>query len=154
MGVGQCLVRTWSGYPTFYVRGIKPTPKGDLIQEQVKTILKNLDSNSDDQISVDETIAFFRSSKSNVNQEMRGYAHEHRDLFFTFKAEDTVAYSDLNDDMVVSRQELWESLVQWNVVRVRIDEGLKIVNRADRKGLEAFERSLDPLRRAPVEIPK
>jgi len=33
-------------------------------------------------------------------------------------------------------------------------EGLKYVNRADRAGLEAFEKSLDHLRRNPVKFPK
>merc|ERR1712113_130293 len=71
-----------------------------------------------------------------------------------FKAEDTVAYHDMDNDMVVSRQELWDSLVQWNVVRVRMREGLKLVNTADRAGLEAFEKSLDFMRRAPAKPPK
>merc|ERR1711972_243157 len=76
------------------------------------------------------------------------------DLFYQFKAEDTVAYHDMDNDMTVTRQELWDSLVQWNVVRVRISEGLKLVNTADRKGLEALEKSLDYMRRKPTEFPK
>jgi len=105
---------------------------------------------------VEETVAYFSSAKAKatVGRKAQEYPSEHRDLFFKFKAEDTVAYSDLDDDNVVSRQELWESLVQWNVVRIRIQEGLKLVNVADRKGLEKFERSLDPLRRNPVQLPK
>merc|ERR1712045_171361 len=67
-------------------------------------------------------------------------------------AEDVVAYHDMNDDMEVSKQELWDSLVQWNVVRVRIKEGLKLVNKADKAGLQAYEKSLDYLRRSPAKF--
>merc|ERR1712187_381366 len=73
---------------------------------------------------------------------------------FQFEAEDTVAYNDMDDDMVVTKQELWDSLVQWNVVRVRMQEGLSLVNVADRPGLEAFEKSLDYMRRQPISLPK
>jgi len=59
----------------------------------------------------------------------------------------------MDGDMIVSRQELWDSLVQWNVVRIRVIEGLKLLNTADRAGLEAFEQSLDRFRRAPVKLP-
>merc|ERR1712232_1445303 len=79
---------------------------------------------------------------------------EHVDLFIKFKAEDTVAYHDQDDDMVVSKQELWDSLVQWNVVRVRMAKGLKLVNSADREGLHDFEKSLDYMRRQPIELPQ
>merc|ERR1712039_1068665 len=82
------------------------------------------------------------------------YGPRFRDLYLQFKAEDTVAYSDMNDDMKISKQELWDSLVQWNVVRSRIQRALQYANKADRTGLEEFERSLDNLRRRPVELPK
>merc|ERR1712216_1059682 len=68
-------------------------------------------------------------------------------------AEDTVAYHDVDGDMIASRQEIWDSLVQWNVVRKRMSNGLKFVNTADRKGLEEFERSLDYMRRSPAKFP-
>jgi hypothetical protein len=152
--VGHCSAHAWSGYPTFWVPGIKPSPKGEVIKKQLDTILKAVDKDKNDQITVAETVAFCKSPKSSLKEHAREYQPDHRELFFQFKAEDTVAYNDLDDDMVVSKQELWESLVQWNVVRIRIQEGLKLVNVADRKGLEAFERSLDHMRREPVEIPK
>merc|ERR1712151_540245 len=89
-----------------------------------------------------------------LQQASREYPKDQRPLFLKFKAEDTVAYHDMDDDMVASRQEIWDSLVQWNVVRVRMHNGLKLINTADRAGLEALEKSLDYLRRKPVEFPK
>jgi len=152
--VGQCVARAWSGYPTFYVRSIKASAKGAKIKEQLRTILKLLDKDGDDQITVDETRGFFESGQSSVRRESQAYSDHHLELFYQFKAEDTVAYSDLDDDMIVSRQELWEALVQWNVVTIRMTQGLKLVNMADREGLEAFEKSLDYMRREPAEFPQ
>jgi len=154
--VGQCVARSWSGYPTFYVRGIKPASKEETMKAQMKKILERLDGDGDERITVEETKNFFKNGKPNkmLQYKMQGYQAAHLELFFQFEAEDTVAYNDLDDDMVVSKQELWDSLVQWNVVRIRMQEGLGLVNVADRKGLEDFEKSLDYLRRSPVELPQ
>merc|ERR1712146_212974 len=65
-----------------------------------------------------------------------------------------VAYHDMDDDMVVSRQELLDSLAQWNVVRLRLSHGISLVNRADRKAVVQFEKSLDFMRRKPAVLPK
>lgn len=64
-----------------------------------------------------------------------------------------MAYHDLDGDMKASSQEILDALVQWNVVRVRIQHGLRLINEADRVGLEDFERSLDHMRRTPAKIP-
>mmetsp|Transcript_168173 Transcript_168173/g.540256 ORF Transcript_168173/g.540256 Transcript_168173/m.540256 type:complete len:547 (+) Transcript_168173:45-1685(+) len=151
--VGQCVGHSWSGYPTLYVAGIKPSPKGSDIEVQLQKILKALDTDGDEKITVPETLAFFKSPRA-AKLDAKQFPKEHRELFYKFKAEDAVAYHDMDNDMVVSRQELWDSLVQWNVVRIRIQEGLKFVNKVDRKGLEAFETSLDFMRRAPIALPK
>mmetsp|Transcript_50668 Transcript_50668/g.133840 ORF Transcript_50668/g.133840 Transcript_50668/m.133840 type:complete len:348 (+) Transcript_50668:2-1045(+) len=152
--VGQCVARSWSGYATLYVPGIKPTPRGKEMSEQLEMILKSVDGDADGRVTVEEVRAFFeRKGASTLGPEVQAYEPEHRPLFFQFRAEDTVAYHDADDDMVISRQELWDSLVQWNVVRVRVREGLKLVNVADLDGLEAFEKSLDFLRRGPVAPP-
>merc|ERR1712014_421498 len=112
-------------------------------------ILEAVDSDKNGEITVDETIAFFK------NAGLRGrYRPEHMDIYIRFQAEDTVAYHDMDNNMAVSRQELLDSLAQWNVVRVRMSKGLKFVNKVDRAGLEAFERSLDYMRRNPAKIPK
>merc|ERR1712008_600893 len=108
----------------------------------------------DEKISVSEVLAWFKGSSSTIGEQSREFPADQRELFYQFKAEDTVAYHDMDDDMIVSKQELWDSLVQWNVVRIRVREGLKLVNMADRADLEAFERSLDNFRRAPATLPK
>mmetsp|Transcript_11893 Transcript_11893/g.32141 ORF Transcript_11893/g.32141 Transcript_11893/m.32141 type:complete len:538 (-) Transcript_11893:118-1731(-) len=150
--VGHCSAFRWSGYPTFFVPGVKPSHKGTEIEAMLDKILKALDKDHDEKITVVETREYFETCPS-LKGELRDYSPQHHGLFYQFKAEDTVAYNDLDDDMVVSRQELWESLVQWSVVRIRMREGIKLANRADRAGLEAFERSLDPLRRTPATFP-
>lgn len=154
--VGQCVASAWAGYPTFFLENVKFSAKQAAIQKQLEKILQLVDSNSDGKITVDETRSFLEngSGKSaTVTMKASNYG-QHRPMFYQLLAEDTVAYNDLDDDMVVSRDELWESLVQWNVVRARIQEGLKLVNVADRAGLEAFERSLDDLRRQPAKLPR
>merc|ERR1712224_492191 len=134
--VGQCVARTWSDYAKMFVDGIKPSPKGDVMKTQKEKILTEVDANSDNQITVEETIAFLRSGKASgaARDREHGMIHSEsdRDLFYRFLAEDTVAYHDMNNDMIVSSQELWDSLVQWNVVRVRMQHGLKLVNKADK----------------------
>jgi len=120
---------------------------------QLEAILASVDTDKDDRITVREMLSWFRGKESLVRSESKEFQREHQELFYQFKAEDTVAYHDMDNDMIVSRQELWDSLVQWNVVRFRILHGLKLVNRADRAGLEAFERSLDYLRRDPMQLP-
>lgn len=156
--VGQCVARTWTAYALFFVSGIKPSPKDAMIEKQKSAILSQLDSDKDGQISVEETIVFFKSGKASrelqEKKQMVLHSASDADLFYRFLAEDTVAYHDMNDDMIVSSQELWDSLVQWNVVRVRMQEGLKLVNTADQAGLKAFEKSLDFMRRSPVTFPK
>jgi len=152
--VGQCVAMKWSGYATLYVPGIKPSGKMSDMTEQLATILRTLDGDKDDHISVAEVLKWFSDKRSLVRNEKDDFLPEHQGLFDQFKAEDTVAYHDTDDNMIISRQELWDSLVQWNVVRVRVKRGLKLVNVADRDGLEAFERSLDYMRREPVKLPK
>lgn len=153
--VGQCVVRSWSGYATLYVPGVKPSSKVAKIKEQLDKILRTIDGDSDERITVEEVRAWISGSGAvTAQQESQQFPREHQKLFFQYKAEDTVAYHDMNDDMVVSRQELWDSLVQWNVVRIRVIEGLKLANVADRAGVEALEHSLDRLRRQPVVLPK
>jgi len=152
--VGQCGDMRWSGYVTMYVPGVKPSPKEAKMKEQLATILKMVDTDKDDKISVSEVLVWFKTRNSLVVHQSQEFPPDQRELFYQFKAADTVAYHDMDDDMIVSRQELWDSLVQWNVVRIRVREGLKHVNKADRAGLEAFERSLDNLRRSPATLPK
>jgi len=152
--VGQCVAMSWGGYAIFHLPGIKPSPKMSDMEAQLKKVLKAVDSNGDDKITVDEARSALEKSSSLRQQVLNEYAKDHHKLFYQFKAEDTVAYHDMDNDMVVSRQELWDSIVQWNVVRVKMREGLKLVNTADRQGLEAFERSLDYLRRQPIQFPK
>jgi len=139
-----------------FVKGIKPNPKQENMQKQKETILKTLDSDGDGKITVDEVIKHFKSGQASPGLAGRKESYSKKDfeLFYRFLAEDTVAYHDKDDDMVVSTQELWDSLVQWNVVRVRMFNGLKLVNSADKKGLEEYERSLDVLRRKPATFPE
>jgi len=151
--VGQCVKRAWSGYPTLYVPGIKPVSKMSKMQEQRLEILKNVDVDNSGTITLDEVEKWFRKPKCTVQEEQYQFPREHQDLFIKFKAEDTVAYHDMDDDKVISSQELWDSLVQWNVVRVRMSRGLQFVNIADKDGLIAFEKSLDHMRREPLQIP-
>jgi len=150
--VGHCA-REWNGYPTFFSKDIKPTPKQAKLDEQLSKIMSAVDSDGDGQITVDETMQWFKSPKSTAVSHMR-VGPEHTETYVKFQAEDTVAYHDKNDDMIVSRQELLDSLAQWNVVRVRIAKGLQYVNTADKQGLMDFERSMDYMRRGPVEFPK
>jgi len=153
--IGQCGARSWSGYATFFVPGIQATHLQQKMRDQQKKILKNVDANGDDTITVEETRQFFSSGASNeITGRMRQFPEPHRALYASFQAEDTVAYHDMDDDGKVTKQELWDSLVQWNVVRIRMKEGVKYVNKADRAGLESFEKSLDPMRRHPVKFPK
>jgi len=156
--VGQCVAQTWGAYATMFVGGIKPSNKAAAMQQQKDAILAKLDANSDGQISVDEVRQLFESGKASSDFQNRlgmfGGMKFDVKLFHQFLAEDTVAYHDMNGDMIVSTQELWDSLVQWNVVRIRMREGLKLVNTADRAGLETFEKSLDFMRRSPVKLPK
>jgi len=150
--VGGCLNRDWSIYPTLSVQGIKPVAAEKDMKVQLEKILKAVDRNSDEKVTVDEVKAFFQTSQSTASQEARQFEQKHQVLFYQYKAEDTVAYHDMNDDMEVSKQELWDSLVQWNVVRIRIKEGLKLANKADKDGLTAYEKSLDYLRREPAKF--
>jgi hypothetical protein len=153
--IGQCGARSWTGYATFFVAGIQATPSEQKMREQQQKILKLVDANGDDTITVEETRQFFASGgSSELAGRMRQFPEAQRALYASFQADDTVAYHDMDDDARVTKQELWDSLVQWNVVRIRMKEGLKFVNRADRAGLEAFEKSLDPFRRNPVKFPK
>jgi len=157
--VGQCLGfegKAWGDYAYMFVKGIKPNPKQENMQKQKETILKTLDSDGDGKITVDEVIKHFKSGQASPGLAGRKESYSKKDfeLFYRFLAEDTVAYHDKDDDMVVSTQELWDSLVQWNVVRVRMFNGLKLVNSADKKGLEEYERSLDVLRRKPATFPE
>lgn len=152
--VGQCVARAWSGYPTLYVSGIKPERKSSEMLEQLDKILKSVDTDKDGRVTVDEVIAWFSKPEATIRGELRMHAPEHHDTFIRLKAEDTVAYHDMDGDMVASRQELWDSLVQWNVVRTRVSRGLKALNTADRAGVEALERSLDQFRRAPATLPE
>jgi len=150
--VGHCLIREWSFYPTLSMKGIKPKATQKDMQAQLETILGAVDANKDEKVTIDEVKAFFSDARSLASEEVDQYEKKYQELYFQFKAEDTVAYSDLNDDKEVSKQELWDSLVQWNAVRIRMREGLKLVNRADKEGLLAYEQSLDPLRRAPAKF--
>lgn len=152
--VGQCVASQWSSYATFDVDGIKPVRQMSKMRAQLEAIMTIVDSNKDDLITVAEAVAWLKDPRCLIRHSY-GYRRHGRqlDLFIQFKAEDTVAYHDMDDDMVVSKQELWDSLVQWNVVRIRIKEGLKVVNRADRAALEQLERSLDYLRRQPITLP-
>jgi len=152
--VGQCVAMSWTGYATFHIPGMKPTAKGDLIKEQLKAILAKVDSDGDQTITVKETRDWLAQGSSTAEGESHQFDRSHRQLFLDFKAADTAAYHDMDNDMAVSKQELWDSLVQWNVVRIRMQEGLKLVNNADREGLEGFERSLDHMRREPAQFPK
>jgi len=151
--VGQCSHMRWTGYATFHISGIKPSGKSAVIREQFEEILKTVDSDGNGQITVDEARIHIGQPTSPLRAEMAQFPENHHKFFIQFKAEDTIAYHDMDDDMAVSRQELWDSLVQWNVVRMRINEGLRFVNTADRKGLEEFERSLDFMRRDPIVLP-
>lgn len=152
--ISHCLPRTWSSYATMYTAGIKPTPKQDKMKEQKEAILAAIDANKDGDITVEEVKAHFQSGKAANTLQERAYGMSDMQLFYQFLAEDTVAYHDMNNDMIVSTQELWDSLVQWNVVRVRMSKGLQIMNKADKQGIEEFERSLDYMRRKPAEFPK
>lgn len=152
--VGQCVARTWGAYAHLFVGGIKVSHKADAMKTQKDTILAKVDANKDGQITVDEVVKHFQSGGASRDLEGRAQMFSDTKLFHQFLAEDTVAYHDMDGDMVVSSQELWDSLVQWNVVRIRMREGLKLVNKADRAGLEAWERSLDFMRRKPAEFPK
>lgn len=153
--VGHCVAMTWSGYATMHVRGVVPTPKEARMKEQLEKIQTLVDTNQDEEITVDEVKTWFEKSESSALRSLPDPEFlQHKYLVISYMAEDTVAYHDMNDDMKVSKQELWDSLVQWNVVRVRMQEGLKLLNRADRAGLEAWERSLDYLRREPMDLPK
>mmetsp|Transcript_35705 Transcript_35705/g.80638 ORF Transcript_35705/g.80638 Transcript_35705/m.80638 type:complete len:566 (+) Transcript_35705:57-1754(+) len=151
--VGQCMYKSWSWYATFFVSNIKPTTDGSAIEGQVATILKSVDTNSDGNVTVEETRSFFAGRSQLIRLQVNSHNPRNHELFYRLKAADTVAYHDMNDDNIVSRQELYESLVQWNVVRMKMQLGLKLVNEADREGLEAFERSFDFMRRKPVEFP-
>merc|ERR1712110_588549 len=113
--VGQCVARRWSGYATMYVPGIEPSSKTSDMTKQFNGIIRRLDK--DNQINVTEVFRWFSGKKSLVQDERSQYPPDQQELFAQFKAEDTVAYHDTNDDMAVSRQELWDSLVQWNAVR-------------------------------------
>jgi hypothetical protein len=152
--IGQCGARSWSGYATFFVPGIQASASEQKMREQQDKILKLVDANGDDTITVEETRKFFASGASpELSDRIRRFREAQRALYASFQADDTVAYHDMDDDGKVTKQELWDSLVQWNVVRVRMREGMKYINRADRAGLEAFEKSLDPFRRNPVKFP-
>merc|ERR1712039_303000 len=133
--------------------GIRPSPKQSEMEAQLAKILEEVDANRDDNITVDEARDYLEKSPL-MRQQVQEHAKAHHKLFYQFKAEDTVAYHDMDNDMVATRQELWDSLVQWNVVRIRMQEGLKLINAADREGVEALERSLDKFRRKPVDFPK
>merc|ERR1711862_954702 len=124
------------------------------ISKQLESIMQKVDADRDGSITVRETRDFFAQS-SRIREQMWRHPEEHHDLFMSFKAEDTVAYHDMNGDMVASRQEVWDSLVQWNVIRTKMRYGLKnFLNLADREGLERFEKSLDYMRREPAVLPK
>jgi len=151
--VGHCLGSSWSGYPTFFMKQIKATPKQAKMDAQLSTIMSAVDTDADGKITVEETKTFFESGKSDAMRHMR-VGPEHSKLYVQFQAEDTVAYHDKDDDMVVSRQELLDSLAQWNVVKIRMREGIKLVNKADLQGVKDFETSLDYMRRQPVTFPK
>eukprot|EP00929_Paragymnodinium_shiwhaense_P106316 TRINITY_DN71603_c0_g1_i1.p1 TRINITY_DN71603_c0_g1~~TRINITY_DN71603_c0_g1_i1.p1 ORF type:complete len:543 (+),score=121.32 TRINITY_DN71603_c0_g1_i1:66-1694(+) len=151
--VGHCLRNEWSVYPTFFHKGMNPTRKEAAMKEQLQKILSSVDSDGDERITVAETLAWLKKPDSVAARFMRD-GPAHADLYYQFQAEDTVAYSDLDNDMVVTRDELWAALVQWNVVSMRIKMGLNYVNTADREGLEKFEKSLDHMRRQPVQLPK
>jgi hypothetical protein len=152
--ISHCLPNTWSSYATMYTEGINPTPKQDKMKAQKETILAKIDANKDGEITVEEVKKYFQSGKASRHLQERAYGIQDLELFYQFLAEDTVAYHDMNNDMVVSTQELWDSLVQWNVVRVRMSKGLGFMNTADKKGIEEFERSLDYMRRTPAVFPK
>lgn len=146
--VSHCVSGTWSSYATLFVPGITASRKERKMKAQLEQILRAVDTNGDGMVTVGEVTASFHGSKM-------GNRHgEHRDLYLQYLSEDTVAYHDMDDDQVISRQELWDSLVQWNVVRVRTREGLKYVNEADLQGLQAFEHSLDHMRREPIVLTK
>merc|ERR1711904_519382 len=101
---------------------------------------KAVDTDGNDLVTVEEMKVWLEGSNSDAVGERDSYKKKMREHFVHFKAEDTIAYHDLNDDMTASRQEIWESLVQWNVVRFRIQHSLELANVADRKGLEDFEQ--------------
>mmetsp|Transcript_6349 Transcript_6349/g.13868 ORF Transcript_6349/g.13868 Transcript_6349/m.13868 type:complete len:574 (+) Transcript_6349:73-1794(+) len=151
--VGQCIWKAWGYYAYFFVSNIKPTTNGTVIQGQLNQIFRSIDTDGNGNITVEETRTFFSGRSELIRLQAANHKAGNHDLFFRRKAEDTVAYHDMNEDNVVSKQELWDSLVQWNVVRTRLSVGLKFVNQADREGLEAFEKSLDFMRRTPLELP-
>lgn len=153
--VGHCVAGQWSSYISFYVPGIRPTPSAQKMGQQLAAIFKNIDLDVNGKITVEEVSQYFESgSTRELNEEKHRFPQKHWDLVVKFKAQDTVAYHDADNDMTVSKQELWDSLVQWNVVRIRMREGLKFVNKADEQGLKEFEKSLDYLRRKPASFPK
>lgn len=145
--VGQCVPHAWTKYVSFGAVRLRPSSKTKEIESQLTEILRLLDVDADEQIMAREVFEWLSRGTAAKLQ------HEHFQEYCRLEAEDMVAYHDLNDDKVVSRQELWDSLVQWNVVRMRVKKGLALVNKADLAGLEAFERSLDYLRRSPVQFP-
>eukprot|EP00933_Yihiella_yeosuensis_P013554 TRINITY_DN12502_c1_g1_i1.p1 TRINITY_DN12502_c1_g1~~TRINITY_DN12502_c1_g1_i1.p1 ORF type:complete len:561 (+),score=119.75 TRINITY_DN12502_c1_g1_i1:54-1736(+) len=154
--VGHCGSLQWNNYVDFFIPGINPTNKMASMKEQLTSILRTIDVNKDDRMTVEEVDAWFHRIKPDAplqpfSKELA--SKKYRDQWLGWQAEDCVAYHDMDGDMVVSKQELWDSLVQWNVVRWRIKQGLQYASVADREGLEDMEKSLDSFRRHPLKVP-
>jgi len=150
--VGQCVASRWAGYASFFLADIWPSGRKAKIDQQLQRVMRELDADQNDIVTVEETVTHMKQS-AQLREEASQYPKKQHSLFFQFKAEDTVAYHDLDGDMQATKQEILDSLTQWNVVRTRVMTSLELINTGKRKQLEQFERSLDWMRREPAEIP-
>jgi len=150
--VGQCVAGRWAGYASFFLPDIHPSGKKAKIEQQLQRVMRALDANQDEVVTVGETTQYMQRS-GELRGEAGQYPAQHHSLFYKYKAQDTVAYHDTDNDMKASKQEILDSLTQWNVVRMHVMTALELINTGKRKELEKFERSLDAMRRKPAQIP-
>jgi len=116
----------WYSFHTFSDEIPKVTSDDAELLKRVERIFRRVDQNKDRQLSRDEVSAFlnnrpwardvYYSWLPLISQEER---EEVIDSVVASRTDDTIAYNDLDEDGLISVDELLGSTVQWNVLMAR-----------------------------------
>jgi len=116
----------------------QPSLSVDIIHEHLAWILRAIDTNGNDMLTLDEITNYFQTHPNGAwGKDIRyhtGWAFGRVHKYFQMDsghqiskaliisiANDTMVYHDLDDDEIITKKELMSSLVQWHTVKSRLN---------------------------------